>query len=476
MERVGGLPGGRSVILVGGILLMTVIMAQVVNRTEPVVALAMVIGMAVLVASFISTEIALYILIFSMLLSPEIGQRGTEGGGTTIRLDDLFLMLISFSWLVRTAIYKELGLFTETKLNKPMFTYIGVCVFATGFGMIAGRVRPLTGFFFVFKFFEYFIVYFMAVNHIHEREQVHRFIIAMIVTWVIVSLLAMAQIPSGERVTAPFEGEGGEPNTLGGYLVLMMSLILGLVFTSNAVPSGKHRVMLLSFVLLALIPFLFTNSRGSWLAAVPMYFAFLFFSEKKALLALGLILMMVLGPFVIPQSVKERAMYTFKKGETVYVRSIQEEVGGVAFDPSASARIRSWKSALRDFKNHPVLGYGVTGWKFLDAQYLRVLIETGLLGLVAFLGLLITLIREVWQIYHNVQDRFFRGIAFGFFVGILAMMVHAISANTFIIVRIMEPFWFLAAIVMMLPVIEKQEQEQHMVSVPSSSEGTSPVG
>ncbi len=463
-------------VLVAGILLMTAIMAQVVNHTQPVVALAVAIGMAVFIASFISTEIALYILIFSMLLSPEMGQRGTEGRGTTIRLDDLFLVLVCFSWFARTAVHKELGLLLKTKLNKPMFYYIGVCVFATGFGMIAGRVRPLTGFFFVFKFFEYFVVYFMAVNHIHDRRQINRFIIALIVTCMIVSLIAIAQIPSGQRVTAPFEGKGGEPNTLGGYLVLMMSLMLGLLFTRKALPSATYRTILIFIILLVLIPFLFTNSRGSWLAAIPMYLAFLFLSEKRAPLVVGLILMLLLGPFLIPKSVKERAIYTFTKGQTAYVQAMQEKVAGITFDPSASARIRSWKLALQDFKKHPLLGYGVTGWGFLDAQYTRVLIETGLLGLVTFLGLLITLIREVWQIYHNLQDKFFKGIAFGFFVGIIAIMTHGIGANTFIIVRIMEPFWFLAAMVMMLPVIERKEQEENKIPAAASVEGTVPVG
>jgi hypothetical protein len=34
-------------------------------------------------------------------------------------------------------------------------------------------------------------------------------------------------------------------------------------------------------------------------------------------------------------------------------------------------------------------------------------------------------------------------------------LFHAIGANTFIIVRIMEPFWFVAAMVMMIPSLQK---------------------
>jgi hypothetical protein len=39
----------------------------------------------------------------------------------------------------------------------------------------------------------------------------------------------------------------------------------------------------------------------------------------------------------------------------------------------------------------------------------------------------------------------------GFLAGYIALLFHAVGANTFIIVRIMEPFWFVLAMVVMLP-------------------------
>jgi O-antigen ligase len=462
-------------ILVVGMLLITLIIAQVVSRTHPMVALAGAIGIAVFIASFASVDVALYLLIFSMLLSPELGARDTGGGGVTIRLDDLFLSFVCFSWLARMALYKELGLFSKTKLNRPMFFYLGICFIATGLGAITGRVEPLKGFFFVLKFFQYFIIYFMLVNRLHDRKQINRFVAALIITCLIVSLTAMAQIPQGQRVSAPFEGGGGEPNTLGGYLALMMCLMLGLLFTQNALPSAKYKILLIFVVLLAFIIILFTYSRGTWITIVPIYLCFLFLSDNKRLLVILGISILVLVPILIPKSAIERLGYTFKVGSSIYERSLQESVGGITLDTSTSARVKSVKNVFRNFKNHPLLGYGVTGWKFLDNQYMKVLIETGLVGLTAFLGLLIVLIREAWRIYHNLHDKYFKGIALGFFVGILAMMIHSISTNTFIIVRIMEPFWFLAGMVMMLPVIEKQEQEERNVSAAVSLEEAIPV-
>ncbi len=48
----------------------------------------------------------------------------------------------------------------------------------------------------------------------------------------------------------------------------------------------------------------------------------------------------------------------------------------------------------------------------------------------------------------------------GFFAGIIAMTAHALGANTFIIVRIMEPFWFLMAIVITIPMVQMAEKSQ----------------
>lgn len=70
------------------------------------------------------------------------------------------------------------------------------------------------------------------------------------------------------------------------------------------------------------------------------------------------------------------------------------------------------------------------------------------------------LLRETWRAYRTVEDKFHRGLAFGFFAGILAMMAHSIGANTFIVVRIMEPFWLIAAMVLMMRNIELAEKSQ----------------
>jgi O-antigen ligase len=141
---------------------------------------------------------------------------------------------------------------------------------------------------------------------------------------------------------------------------------------------------------------------------------------------------------------KERITYTFTQGVN---RSDVVEIAGVKLDTSTSARVKTWQDAFIDWVKHPILGHGITGYRFVDAQYVRVITETGFLGLVAFLFLIITLLKRAYSTLESAEDPFQEGIAIGFLAGFIGLLFHAIGANTFIIVRIMEPFWFITAVV-----------------------------
>ena len=89
---------------------------------------------------------------------------------------------------------------------------------------------------------------------------------------------------------------------------------------------------------------------------------------------------------------------------------------------------------------------------------MTIIIFLGALAAGMFIGMPIAfaLILAIYRNARNArriytEDPFYLGITTGYLAGLFAMLTHAIGANTFIIVRIMEPFWFLTAIVIMIP-------------------------
>ncbi|NPV05552.1 MAG: hypothetical protein HPY67_12555 [Syntrophaceae bacterium] len=432
--------------------------AMLANKLSLGIAVASVVAIIVFTFSFVSTEIALYMLIFSMLLGPQLTVGGGDeiaaarGRGVALRADDILIAVIGLSWFLRMAVDKELGLFRTTPLNIPIAVYFVICIVATVHGYyLMRRLNPVVGFFFILKYFEYFLIYFMAVNHLREKDQIRRFLVAMLVVCFCVCVYAISQIPYVERVSAPFEGEEGEPNTLGGYLVLMLCLVVSLLATPKSIGKKPLLIVLLGLMLVALAA---TLSRGSWVALPPAILTLIALSRNRLLIVIPLAILLAASPFILPKSVTDRVNYTFNQPDN----DEQLKIGAIKVDSSTSARLISWKVILmEDFVHHPLIGWGVTGHSFVDAQIPRILIETGLLGLTAFLVLIALLFRHGMRALRASRDPLFEAIAVGYIAGLVGLLVHSIGANTFIIVRIMEPFWFLTALIVMIPRFENAE-------------------
>lgn len=431
---------------------LSVIFVRLFTIFTPQLLLVFSAGLLLVFITFINTDMAIIVLIFSMLLSPELKVADVPEKSVVIRIDDILLIMTFFAWLAKTAINKELGLLKKTPLNLPIFMYIAACIVFTLRGIILGFVTPKTSFFFLLKYIEYFILYFLVVNNLRETRQIKMFVIFVLITCAIVLGYCYTQFPQAPRITAPFEGEHGEPNTLAGYLVLMFALISGLFLYTG---SMKWRIFLGS-LLVAIVPiFLHTFSRGGYLGFMAMYLSLLVLTKrKKPLLIILMVLFIFFSHVLLPPKVKLRIETTFRPGRTYTVLGRE-----IALDYSASQRVVLWKDVLARWQDSPLFGFGITGVGIVDTQYPRVLGELGLIGLAIFIWLIGAIFKQAMITFNTVEDDWLRGLSLGFIAGFIGLLAHCFGANIFIIVRIMEPFWLLTAIIITLPEIIKESPQ-----------------
>jgi O-antigen ligase len=410
--------------------------------------LLVLLGLVIFFISFFKTDFALIILIFSMLLSPEFALGSIKGREVVLRMDDILLLVVFFGWLARLAVRKELGILRPTPLNRPILIYVSICLIATLLGAIKGYVRLTTSIFYFLKYFEYYLLFFMVAHNIEEKRQVKIFVFLLIFVSFIISAYAWKLHFSGvARVTAPFEGMG-EANTLGGYLLLIMMVIVGLLLNS---PSNNTRVFLLFVLSFAFPAFIFTLSRGSWFGFIPASITLMILTRKgRAMFMLVTLMFFLASAIIFPEYIYKRIASTFApEREFIFLGK------RITLDASAAARIDIWKYGFREWKKAPLLGRGVgTPTPVVDNQYVRVLIEVGIIGLMAFFWIIIAIVKSsLFTLEKMKDDNFTSGLTAGFIAGLIGLLIHAFSAETFIIIRIMEPFWFLAAIVVTLPEI-----------------------
>ncbi len=411
--------------------------------------LAFSISLMVFGTTVIRVDYGVYILLIAMLLSPEIEAGNAYSGERTLsfRYDDILIIVIFMGVMVKLAFEGRLSLWQPSPINTGIIVYYSICIASTllAWERNLGAWDRRTAFFIMLKMLEFYCVFFLCGHAVRNLRDVRYQVILFFIVSVIVAGYAASTVGVTPRVSAPFEKGGTEPNTLGGYLVLVMCISFALM---TQAPFMWQKILFTATIGIAFYPFLFTLSRASYLAFLVGIVTISFISRRFVfILLVGVVL--ACSTLIMPDKVIERVSYTFQHETGQQVKVAGREVP-LKVDKSTHERFLVWRKVgflLFSIGGlYTWLGGGVSWESVLDSQYARVILETGLLGLAAFVFMQYRILRTSREAYRWTNDWFSRGIAMGVFGATLALVVHSIGTISFLIVRIMEPYWFLVAI------------------------------
>ncbi|HBB67282.1 MAG TPA: hypothetical protein DCZ93_08270 [Elusimicrobia bacterium] len=407
--------------------------------------------------AFSSPKLSLGLLLFSMLFSPEIGFGAlTRSRSVVIRYDDILLLIIFLAWLAKSALVKGKAFITDTPVQTPIIVYTSLCVLSTLFGILRGDINAEVAVFYVLKYVEYFLLYFLTVNVLESKEDMRKYLryafyISLAVT--VYAYFYYFTAGTGARASAPFEAPLGkpgesEPASLGGYYLIVMGVLFGLI------TSGPGSI--LGWPLAALIfifpAFLLTFSRASYIGFAVMMTVLVLKITRRRLLIITIMLLGVAALFTTKEfsgKVKERVEMTYSGQYAVHEISFLGV--NVKLEESAYLRYVSMADALqRWLPQHPVLGRGITGIGLGDTQYALLIGEIGLVGFLSFFWMIYRIYAAASSVYRAYEEPWIKAASLGLMVSLVGLLAQAVGVNTFIIVRIMEPFWFLTAIIMKL--------------------------
>lgn len=230
------------------------------------------------------------------------------------------------------------------------------------------------------------------------------------------------------------------PNTFAQVLVMLLGLNLGLLFASRTLRGKLASLVTLCFGLLAIV---MTYSRASWVGLVVTVFLFVLLAERRLLplLVVGAVAML---PF-LPASIYNRILTIFNPS-----------------DSSTSSRFPIYSVGLKVWGTSPVIGVGLgselsarlahnSGWyhrlfKFPHYHniYLQLAVETGLLGLAAYVsGFLAACKESLRAVTAPGCPRDLRCMIAGCFSGLAGVMVCGLADYFWHYPRVMAIFWLI---------------------------------
>jgi O-antigen ligase len=162
---------------------------------------------------------------------------------------------------------------------------------------------------------------------------------------------------------------------------------------------------------------------------------------------------------------------------TDFVEHIQS-ISNISSDASNLERINRWQSAIRMFEERPVFGWGPGTYQFVYAPYQRSkertiistnygdmgnahseyigpLSESGVLGMLTFVAIVITVIVTALRVYKRAQNRQIKILVLSFLLGLMTYYVHGLLNNFLDTDKASVPFWAFTAIILALDIYHR---------------------
>ncbi|MFA6198020.1 MAG: O-antigen ligase family protein [Patescibacteria group bacterium] len=378
----------------------------------------------------------------------------------TIRISQLLAVALIAAWVLRTIVVRHkhfrpnpiawlIGLFLLVNLisltNALNFQRSLVVFLVTCFTLIFSLVIP---------------------EIVDSPTKTNRIVNALLITTFIVTIFGLYQF-AGDMMGLPttltglreqytkavfgfprIQSTALEPLYFANFLLLPLSLL----FTLLVSRAGKIRLWwLIGLLLIGGLNLVLTVSRGGYLGiavsfvCIGILYLRKVFNWKFLLPVIGVFLIIL---FLVPRLLGLGDIFNLNTG--TFVSHVTNALSG----PAYNERLATFEVAQQAWRDHPWFGVGPggygpyaaaisnvepkDGWAIVNNEFMELLAETGVFGLIVFSAILIVLVFRSIKAIVRAQDPWLRAIMIGLLATILAFVAQY---QTFSVLYIMH-IWF----------------------------------
>lgn len=333
-----------------------------------------------------------------------------------------------------------------------------------------------------------FIFYFTGSELFRNTKHVKKFIwlytstllIVIFYTWYRHSAFNFSQEKS-YIVTRPLFDDHA---VYGAAIALFIPTFLSFTFNKSLYKnriSVKVAALVISIILI--IALLLSYSRGallSTIASLAFYFALKLKIKFRTLLFSTVAL---LGLFILFQKeIYQKLVSNEETSSANYTQHLKSSAN-VSTDMSNLERINRWDAAIRMVKEKPLLGFGPATYMFeygpyqdpnkmtiisttigdaggVHSEYLRHLVESGILGLLIFLFFIGIFVFKGMDLYYKTKNKETKALTCTILIALVGYLVHGFLNNFLDLDKIAVPFWSFVGILTALDINNSAENEK----------------
>lgn len=466
-----------------------------------------IVGMLCLVLFVLyKPSVALLFLALSTVMTPEISIPSLVGiipqkftaAGVTLSIDDFIILPALLAMAIIVSVNKK-HLWTTIPFGKQLLWIIIVTIAA----FISGSLRldskeKLSLLLYTVKWIEYIsivllVVFFIKIDHLKKFQRITSclliaFLIASVfgIVEFFVSLATGSYIgwyyfPRassfwGHPLVPELYGNSFDATDFGVYLMLMISLSIGLLLYSKA--KGMYKYFLIGCTISGLLCLIFTSSRTGM---ISMVFALMFLIHPRKIPQILVFVLILTAIHLIFIQPKVPASLAFvDRFMPIYYAFTDSPNRGI--DASPTARLYSMThSPAYQISVYSILGHGYNSFRYIAESFAKqsqnythslynfasaILYDTGIVGLITWTVLLVSIYKFLTKSIAQSRNPFMLGYTKGLRAGFMGLLFSSIFMETFYVWRIMGPFWFLLGL---LIVANKQQKSEVPVASPLSN-------
>ncbi|MBO5142554.1 MAG: O-antigen ligase family protein [Clostridia bacterium] len=376
----------------------------------------------------------------------------------------LLFVLASIGSFILKILLEEDFKFRYTPLNSWVIMFILIYALSAIFSL-----SVITSMQIAMLVISFILFYFVIINSITTQKQLNAMLGIFVGIGLIIALYGIYQylfagtFASGsfvdktmfQDITTRVSGTFENPNVMGEYLLLVIPVALTYFFNQKG---WIKKIISLGIVGIMVVSLALTYSRGCYLGIAACVGVFLLLVNIKSIILFlaGIITM----PFVLPASIMNR------------LTSI-----GNTNDSSTSYRISIWKGALDMIKDYwyrpigqgtvafnsiyPLYSYSGVGAEHTHNLFLQILIETGIFGFVAFVGLIFKFFQYMGSGLNKSTNKNVSINMIAFISGMVGFLIQSIFDNTWYNNRIILIFWMFVGLAVATRNLVKVDEKKH---------------